>query len=208
MIRFIKNNLQLFAADAGGGSGENISDNAADVQAPQGEDVQNAENKESESKTYTDDDIAKIKDDWAKEQEKANQEKINKEVERQLKEQKRLSELSKEEREREEQDAKEKALKEREDKLLFKERLSDVKDELLNRKLPISFAKYFVNEDNEKSLKEISDFEKLFRAEIQNEVNSKIKGVTLKTGDSTTNAGKSMAEQRNAQKQITNNPWA
>ena len=118
------------------------------------------------------------------------------------------AELSKEEREKEEQNAKEKALKEREDKLLFKERLSDVKDELLNRKLPISFAKYFVNEDNEQSLKEISEFEQLYRAEIQNEVNSKIKGVTLKTGDSTTNAGKSMAEQRNAQKQITNNPWA
>ena len=208
MIRFIKNNLQLFAADAGGGSGENISDNAADVQAPQGEDVQNSGHKESESKTYTDDDIAKIKDDWAKEQEKSNQEKINQEVQRQLKEQKRLSELSKEEREKEEQDAKEKALKEREDKLLFKERLSDVQDELLNRKLPISFAKYFVNEDTEQSLKEISEFEQLYRAEIQNEVNSKIKGVTLKTGDSTTNAGKSMAEQRNAQKQITNNPWA
>ena len=208
MIRFIKNNLQLFAADAGGGSGENTSDNATDVQASQGDDVQNSEHKESESKTYTDDDIAKIKDDWAKEQEKTNQEKINQEVQRQLKEQKRLSELSKEEREKEEQDAKEKALKEREDKLLFKERLSDVKDELLNRKLPISFAKYFVNEDNEQSLKEISEFEQLYRAEIQNEVNSKIKGVTLKTGDSSTNAGKSMAEQRNAQKQITNNPWA
>jgi len=36
MIRFIKNNLQLFAADAGGGSGENTSDNATDVQKNKG----------------------------------------------------------------------------------------------------------------------------------------------------------------------------
>ena len=186
-------NLQLFAEDSNVDTGNQ-------------DDIQDTSTKEVE--IDTDDEVSRLKKEL-EEKEKQHQENVKKEVEKAHKEQQRLSKLSEEERKKEEQENKLKDIEQREKALNFKEKLSDVKDELIKRKLPTVFADKLVDDDNVKSLENINEFEKLFREAVQTEINSKIKGVNLKTGDNNaTSFGKSMATKMNETKQNSMNPWA
>ena len=72
-MNFRKLNLQLFAADTGiGGNSQGADTSANTVQNSNDGDNQNS-NVDGNTKTYTEDDIAKLKKDWAKEQESSYQ---------------------------------------------------------------------------------------------------------------------------------------
>lgn len=148
------------------------------------------------TKTFTEKEVTEMKAAWEKE--KAEND--------------RLSKLSEEERAAEEQKKKVAELEEREKALLQKERLADVKDELLKNSIPTSFAGYFTNlsETKEEMNANIKEFSKVFRDAVQEEVNKKIQGVTMKTGSDSekVSAGKGYAEKRNETAKPANNPWA
>lgn len=198
-------NLQLFAENAEPSSNaqaESTKDTAA-TKDNQGSNVE----KEALGDENKEDEVSKLKKQL-EEKDKQHQENIKKEVEKALKEEKRLSKLSEEEREKEEKEKRIKELEQRERAIIFKEKLSEVKDELIKRKLPTLFADKLIDEDNQKSLEKINEFEKLFREAVQNEMNSKIKGVNLKTGSSNnTSIGMEMAQKMNGQKSDVKSPW-
>lgn len=206
--KYLPLNLQFFAGEEG--QEQEQDTNSQNTK----EDVQDTQKKEQEEgnqdkKTYTEDEIKDLKKTWEEENQKFEEEKIKKEVEKALKEQKRLSTLSEEERQKEEQDKKIKDLEEREQNLIFKEKLSDVKDELIKRKLPTTFAEFLVADTIEKTLEKITEFEKNFRNAVQEEVNSRITGVNLKTGYTTESKfGENMAKKLNSKKDQGLNPWA
>lgn len=189
--KFLKIHLQLFAQ-------EEIKDNNSENNQ---EDVTNEENE----KTYTKEDIDKMKKEWLLEVNKNK----NNEVKAAIENEKRLSSLSEEDRKKEEQLEKEKSLQEREKLIAFKERLSDIKDELSQRKLPLNFAEYFAMDEVENALEKIKVFEKDFRSAVEEEVNKRIKGVSLKVGDSKVNEdiGSQIAKTKNEKKLVDINPW-
>lgn len=200
---FIKINTQLFAEDT-------VQNKIADNEASQeNQDNKSNETKEDEKeKTYSEKDIEKMKQKWQEDFEKTKQEEIKKAIKEEI----RLSKLSQQDREKQEQEAKKKELEQREQAIIFKERLSEVKEQLIERKLPTEFAQYFVSDDAQKSLEKIKDFEKTFKEAIQNEVNSRIKlsSLSLKTGDnqeSLMSDAKKIAQLKNAQKDSKNDPW-
>ncbi|MGP1568556.1 MAG: capsid assembly scaffolding protein Gp46 family protein [Peptoanaerobacter stomatis] len=202
MSNFRKINLQLFA-DSGDGAGDTGNEVSTGAEG----------NKEQhiEPKTYTEDEITALKEQWQKEQSQKEKQRIDSEVSKQLKEQQRLSKLSDNEREEEEKKAKEKELEDREKAILFKERLSEVKEILIDKKLPLDFAEFFVSDDPTDTLAKIKEFEKTFKIALENEINARIKGssLTLKTGDTNkVEFGKEMAQLKNSQKTAGFNPWA
>lgn len=201
--KYLPFNLQFF------GDGEGSSTEEQDTSTENKEETKEKENVENTEKEETkEDELEKLKKQFA-ETEKKHKEDIKNAVDKAIKEEKRLSKLSQEERENEEKLQKLKDLEEREKTLIFKEKLSDVKDELIKRKLPTTFAEFLVDEDNSKSLEKISEFEKNFREAVQNEVNSKIKGVNLKSGtNDSVSLGKEIAQKVNSQQAVDNNPWA
>lgn len=160
------------------------------------EDKQTSQEEKNTAKTFTEKEVSEMKAAWEKE--KAEND--------------RLSKLTEEERAAEEQKKKVAELEEREKALLQKERVADVKDELLKNSLPTSFAGYFTNlsETKEEMTANIKEFGKVFREAVQEEVNKKIQGVTMKTGSDLekASAGKGYAEKRNETTKPTNNPWA
>lgn len=224
-------NLQLFAdtvadSDAGGsssGDAANQSCNFGDTDSGGKDNDGNSQSTDSKNESSDsgsqnrkdkqsskDDEISRLKKQL-EDKEKVHQENIKKEVEKALKEQKRLSKLSEEERKKEEQEKRIKELEQREKAVAFKEKFSDVKDELVKRNLPTIFADYLVDDDNEKSLEKIAEFEKTFQEAVKKEVDDKIKGVNLKSGNSgsKTSLGKDMAQRINElNKKSTINPWA
>ena len=148
------------------------------------------------TKTFTEKEVTEMKAAW--ENEKVENE--------------RLSKLSKEERAAEEQKKKAAELEEREKVLLQKERAADVKDELLKNHIPSAFAGYFTNlsETKEEMTANVKEFGKAFREAVQEEVNKRIQGITMKTGDTGSekaSAGKGYAEKRNEVAIPANNPW-
>ena len=195
--------LQLFAEKAEAGEASEVADKAEEKQkTDEGKKEDNVEDKE---KGYTEKDIETIKKDMTEKQQQA----IDEAVSDAIKEQKRLSQLSEEERAKEEAGAKERALSEREKAIEFKEKLSEVKDELLERKLPAAFAEYFVSNDSAAALDKIKDFDKNFKIAVQDAVDAKIKGVSMKAGaESSKSDGKSFAQLKNEQKEIDIDPWA
>ena len=101
-MKFRKINLQLFAADTGAGGNSQGADTFANtVQNSNAGDNQGA-NIDGGTKTYTEDDITKLKDEWAKEQESSYQSKLKDGIEKAIEEEKRLSKLSKDEKDAEE----------------------------------------------------------------------------------------------------------
>lgn len=190
-------NLQLFAQDDAPNT-DNLQNGQNDVKG------QNTSEENNEPKTYTQKDIEDIK----KQQEKEYNKKFEQEVKKRLEEEKRLSTLSKEEREKEDRENKIKELEEREKNLIVKEKISDIKDELIKRKLPVIFASYLVEDTNEKSLYKINEFEKIFVSAVEEKVNSKIQGVNLKAGNSNKNSlGQDMAKKLNEMNKTKSNLW-
>lgn len=183
--------LQLFAGDEGGDPGENVQDEGA-----------------GDVKTYTEEEVKEKLLQREKEMEEQHKKQLEEASSSAKKEAERLSKLSEDEKKAEEEARKEKELLDRERALEKKEQLSDIREELTKRKLPVSFAEFFISEDSKKSLEGIAAFEKTFREAIEEEVKSKIKGTGMKTGDSSTiNMGKTIATEKNATNKSEYNPW-
>lgn len=142
-------------------------------------------------------------------QKKAYEESLKQEVKKAVEEEKRLGKLSEEERKKEAQEQKLKDIEKREQALLFKEKLAEVKEDLIKRSVPVVFAEYMICESADKTLQKITEFEKAFKKAVEDEVNKKIKGTSVKAGDSfKKNIGKQYAELKNTLSNSKTNPWA
>lgn len=168
-----KFDLQLFA-DGGGddGGGESNKD---------GDKGSSDANKDI-AKPYTQADIdsaiaSKLADEktrWEKE--------YQKKAEAAKKEQERLSKLSDDERQKVELENSKMELALKEKELKAKEIKLEMVDVLAKRGLPISFMDYLVDENSEKTLARITNFEKEFKKAIELAVTERLKGKTPRAG--------------------------
>lgn len=183
---------------------EGISEEKAGAGTEESKEGEAASTKEKEEKTYTEQDLEKIRKEEKEKGERALQEA----VQNALKEEKRLSKLSQEERQKEEKEKHARELEEREKALLEKEKIADIKEELGTRKLPIAFAKYFVSETSRETLSKIKDFETTFKEAVQGAVDGRLKGTQMRTGDKALGQDIAVAKERNAKENAVTNPWA
>ena len=177
-MKFRKINLQLFAADTGaGGSSQGTDTSANTVQNNNDGDNQNS-NADGIIKTYTQDDIAKLKEDWAKEQESSYQSKLKEDIVKAIEEEKRLSKLSKDEKDAEE---KQKLLS-RIESLEKEKELGILKEKALNalseQKLPNSFLNFVIGANEKATLDNISAIKSAFDSAVQAQVEERLKGKT------------------------------
>ena len=177
-MKFRKINLQLFAADTGAvGSWQGADISANTVQNSNDGDNQNS-NVDGNTKTYTEDDITKLKEDWAKEQESSYQSKLKDGIEKAIEEEKRLSKLSKDEKDAEE---KQKLLS-RIESLEKEKELGILKEKALNalseQKLPNSFLSFVIGADEKATLDNISAIKSAFDSAVQSQVEERLKGKT------------------------------
>ena len=184
-MKFRKINLQLFAADTGAGGNSQGADTSANtVQNSNAGDNQGA-NIDGGTKTYTEDDITKLKDEWAKEQESSYQSKLKDGIEKAIEEEKRLSKLSKDEKDAEE---KQKLLS-RIESLEKEKELGILKEKALNalseQKLPNSFLNFVIGADEKATLDNISTIKSAFDSAVQSQVEERLKGKTPVVGNST-----------------------
>ena len=187
-MKFRKINLQLFAADTGaGGSSQGVDTSANTGQDSNAGDNQNS-NADGNTKTYTQDDIAKLKEDWTKEQESSYQSKLKDGIAKAIEEEKRLSKLSKDEKDAEE---KQKLLS-RIESLEKEKELGILKEKALNalseQKLPNSFLNFVIGADEKATLDNISAIKSAFDLAVQSQVEERLKG---KTPDISNTGGKS-----------------
>ena len=187
-MNFKKLNLQLFAADIGGIGGNTQADISANtVQISNAGDNQNS-NADGNTKTYTEDDITKLKEDWAKEQESSYQTKLKEDISKAIEEEKRLSKLSKDEKDAEE---KQKLLS-RIESLEKEKELGILKEKALNalseQKLPNSFLNFVIGADEKATFDNISTIKSAFDSAVQSQVEERLKG---KTPDISNTGGKS-----------------
>ena len=169
-MKFRKINLQLFAADTGaGGSSQGADTSANTVQNNNDGDNQNS-NADGIIKTYTADDITRLKQEWAKEQESNYQSKLKEDISKAIEEEKRLSKLSKDEKDAEE---KQKLLS-RIESLEKEKELGILKEKALNalseQKLPNSFLSFVIGN--------ISAIKTAFDSAVQEQVEERLKGKT------------------------------
>ena len=184
-MNFRKLNLQLFAADNGAGGNSQGADTSANtVQNNNDGDNQNS-NVDGNTKTYTEDDIVKLKEDWAKEQESSYQTKLKEDITKAIEEEKRLSKLSKDEKDAEE---KQKWLSRIESREKEKE-LGILKEKALNalseQKLPNSFLNFVIGVDEKATLDNISAIKSAFDSAVQAQVEERLKGKTPVVGNAT-----------------------
>jgi len=177
-MKFRKINLQLFAADTGaGGSSQGADTSVNTVQNNNDGDNQNS-NADGIIKTYTQDDIAKLKEDWAKEQESSYQSKLKEDIVKAIEEEKRLSKLSKDEKDAEE---KQKLLS-RIESLEKEKELGILKEKALNslseQKLPNSFLNFVIGADEKATFDNISAIKSAFDSAVQAQVEERLKGKT------------------------------
>lgn len=183
--KFRKINLQLFADDTGAGGNSQGADTSANtVQNNNDGDNQNS-NADGIIKTYTQDDIAKLKEDWAKEQESSYQSKLKEDIAKAIEEEKRLSKLSKDEKDAEE---KQKLLS-RIESLEKEKELGILKEKALNalseQKLPNSFLNFVIGVDEKATLDNISAIKSAFDSAVQAQVEERLKGKTPVVGNAT-----------------------
>jgi len=184
-MKFRKINLQLFAADTGaGGSSQGVDTSANTGQDSNAGDNQNS-NADGNTKTYTQDDIAKLKEDWTKEQESSYQSKLKDGIAKAIEEEKRLSKLSKDEKDAEE---KQKLLS-RIESLEKEKELGILKEKALNalseQKLPNSFLNFVIGADEKATLDNISAIKSAFDLAVQSQVEERLKGKTPVVGNAT-----------------------
>lgn len=187
-MNFRKLNLQLFAADDGG-TGGSVQGTNTDVSANTGQNDNAGNSKESNTgdneKTYTEDDIAKMKEDWAKEKEDSYQSKLKDEIAKAIEEEKRLSKLSKDEKDAEE---KQKLLSKIE--TLEKEKeLNILKQKALNalseQKLPNSFLSFVIGANEKATMDNITAIKTAFDSAVQSQVEERLKGKTPNISNNT-----------------------
>ena len=184
-MNFKKLNLQLFAADNGAVGGNTQADTSANTgQDSNAGDNQNS-NADGNTKTYTADDIAKLKEDWAKEQESSYQSKLKEDIAKAIEEEKRLSKLSKDEKDAEE---KQKLLS-RIESLEKEKELGILKEKALNalseQKLPNSFLNFVIGADEKATMDNISAIKSAFDLAVQSQVEERLKGKTPVVGNAT-----------------------
>lgn len=177
-MNFRKINLQLFAADTGAADNSQGADTTANtVQNNNDGDNQNS-NADGNTKTYTADDIAKLKEDWAKEQESSYQSKLKEDIAKAIEEEKRLSKLSKDEKDAEE---KQKLLS-RIESLEKEKELGILKEKALNalseQKLPNSFLNFVIGADEKATFDNILAIKSAFDSAVQAQVEERLKGKT------------------------------
>ena len=187
-MKFRKINLQLFAADTGaGGSSQGVDTSANTGQDSNAGDNQNS-NADGNTKTYTEDDITKLKEEWTKEQESSYQSKLKDSIAKAIEEEKRLSKLSKDEKDAEE---KQKLLS-RIESLEKEKELGILKEKALNtlseQKLPNSFLNFVIGADEKSTFDNISAIKTAFDSAVQSQVEERLKG---KTPDISNTGGKS-----------------
>jgi len=177
-MNFRKLNLQLFAADTGtvgNLQGADASENT--VQNNNDGDNQNS-NADGNTKTYTADDITRLKQEWEKEQESNYQSKLKDGIAKAIEEEKRLSKLSKDEKDAEE---KQKLLS-RIESLEKEKELGILKEKALNalseQKLPNSFLNFVIGANEKATLDNISAIKSAFDSAVQAQVEERLKGKT------------------------------
>jgi phage scaffold protein len=142
-------------------------------------------NVDGNTKTYTEDDIVKLKEDWAKEQESSYQTKLKEDITKAIEEEKRLSKLSKDEKDAEE---KQKLLS-RIESLEKEKELGILKEKALNalseQKLPNSFLNFVIGVDEKATLDNISAIKSAFDSAVQAQVEERLKGKTPVVGNAT-----------------------
>ena len=97
----------------------------------------------------------------------------------------RLSKLSEDERAKEELEASRKELETKEQELTRKELKLEMVKVLAKRNIPVQFMDYLIADDNESTLKRITDFEKEYKKAVEAGVNEKLKGKAPQAGGST-----------------------
>ena len=184
-MKFRKINLQLFAADTGAvGSSQGADTSVNTVQNSNDGDNQNS-NADGNTKTYTADEISKLKEEWTKEQESSYQSKLKEDIAKAIEEEKRLSKLSKDEKDAEE---KQKLLI-RIESLEKEKELGILKEKALNalseQKLPNSFLNFVIGKDEKATLDNISAIKSAFDSAVQSQVEERLKGKTPSVGNAT-----------------------
>ena len=156
--------------------GEGTAEGQAQQSPPSVENVETQDTAELKQDTKPEIDIdAKINEALAKAQ-KSFEETLRKRDAAAKKEAERLSKLSDEERQKAEIENGRKELELREKELQRKELMLEMTKVLAERKIPVQFMEYLIAEDNESTLKRITDFEKEYKAAIESAVNDKLKG--------------------------------
>lgn len=125
--------------------------------------------------------LAKAQQSWEAEWKK-REATIKKEIDRQKKEAERLSRLSEEERQKAEIESARHELEIKEKELQRKELLLEMTKVLDERKIPVKFMEYLIADDNESTLKRITDFEREYKNAIETAVNERLKGKTPPAG--------------------------
>lgn len=166
-------NIQLFAEGAEGGVESQVQSKAPNVE---NNDAQESTEPKQETKPEIDID-AKIADAISRAQ-KSFEELLKKREAAAKKEAERLSRLSDEERQKAELENGRKELELREKELQRKELMLEMTKVLAERKIPVQFMEYLIADDNESTLKRITDFEKEYKSAIESAVNEKLKGKT------------------------------
>lgn len=172
--------LQRFA-EAEGTEGQQAPAPSPEVPETQEADKKSETKPEVDLEAKFNDMLAKAQQAWEGEWKK-REAAIKKEVERQKKEAERLSRLSEEERQKAEIENARRELELKEKELQRKELLLEMTKVLDERKIPVRFMEYLVAEDNESTLKRITDFEREYKKAIEEAVNEKLKGKAPSSG--------------------------
>lgn len=109
-------------------------------------------------------------------------------VKTKLEEKQRISALSEDERKEELLTQREKDLKDLEDKLNYRERFTDTEKALRDRKLPSTFAKFLIAEDEEKTFDNVKEFQKSYEEALKDGVTEALRGDTPKASTTKVNA--------------------
>jgi len=145
---------------------------------------------EQETKTYTEEEVQEMlqkeTDRRVSEAIKKREQTLREEMEEKLKKEReeaeRLAKLSEKEKEKELLEKNKKDLERWEKELKRKELLSDTKDILHDKGIPVKFADILVRDDAQNTHEKINDFEKEWQAAIDKAVEERVKGKTPRAG--------------------------
>lgn len=204
--RLLPLNLQLFAEEGQLNNNDNQNQNNNDDEANAGETGadDNANNgfEPVTTQSQLDSLINKAVHAALDNQKKKNESQVEEAVRAALEKEKSYAEMSEEERKEAEITEREKKLAEREAELNYKDLLADVKTDLSTKELPVQFAEMLaVAGDKEKSLSNVTEFEKAFKAEVAEQVKRALRQSDPGTGTGGTaqvNHGAQLAKKTHA----------
>ena len=186
-------NLQLFADGDEGGENSNLDGEQA------GENGDQEEDQSQEDKTYTKEELeamlqAETDRKVTKALETAKQ-KWQQEEQKKVKQAEELAKLTEQERTNREFEIQKQAFEEEKQKFEMERLALEAEKTLVGKNLSIEFARFLVAVDADQTHENISNFEKLYRKDLEKAVDDKIKGRTPKgNGDGKGYAGKKIAD--------------